>query len=121
MSTIDLDLQDGIKVGETVHTKIRLRELTIGEQLQVNTDAERVVATPNGYALVPSPSLLTFLTLLRQIVLVNDAGVFISEDQLKKASSRDFDALILASAKLEGATLEAAEIRGRADGPENAS
>lgn len=121
MTSIDMDLQDGIQIGETLHKKIRLRELTIGEQLQVNTDAERVVATPNGYALVPSPSLLTFLTLLRQIVLVNDAGVFVSEEQLKKCSCRDFDALIIASGKLEGATLEAAETRGRADDPKIAS
>lgn len=121
MTNIEINLQDGIKVGETVHKKIRLRELTIGEQLQVNTDAERIVATPNGYALVPSPSLLTFLTLLRQIVFVNDSGVFVSEEHLKKCSSRDFDALILASTKLENTTLEAAENRGRADDPEKAS
>lgn len=121
MSAIEVPLQDGIKIGETIHKRVRLRELTIGEQLQVNADSERVVATPSGYALVASPSLLTFLTLLRQIVLVNDPGVFVSEEQLKKCSSRDFDALIVASGKLESATLEAAEARGRVDSPETAS
>lgn len=121
MTTIDITLKDGIRIGETIHQKIRLRELTIGEQLQAHTDAERVVATPNGYTLVPSPSLLTFLTLLRQIVLVNDPGVFVSEEQLKKCSARDFDALIIASGKLETVILEAAEARGRINGPEKAS
>jgi phage FluMu protein gp41 len=121
MSVIDVTLQDGIQIGETLHHKIQLRELTIGEQLQVNADSERVVATPSGYALVPSPSLLTFLTLLRQIVLVNDPGVFVTEAQLKKASARDFDALIVASSQLEKATLEAAETRGRSHGPTAAS
>ncbi len=121
MSAIEVSLQDGIKIGETIHKKVCLRELTIGEQLQVNADSERVVATPSGYALVPSPSLLTFLTLLRQMMLVNDPGVFVSEEQLKKCSSRDFDALIVASGKLESATLEAAEARGRSDDPETAS
>jgi phage FluMu protein gp41 len=121
MTIIDVELQDGIKIGETVHTKIRLRELTIGEQLQLNSDAERVVATPSGYALVPSPSMLTFLTLLRQILLVTDPGVFVTEEQLKKCSSRDFDILIIASGKLETSTLEASEARGRLVDPEKAS
>lgn len=121
MTMIDVALEDGILIGETRHNRVRLRELTIGEQLQINADAERVVATPNGYALIPSPSVLTFLTLLRQIVLVSDPGVFVSEAQFKQCSSRDFDALILASGRLESATLEAAQARGRAVGPETAS
>lgn len=115
MASIDVELQDGLKVGETLHKKIRLRELTIGDELKVHAEAEKVVATPTGYHLVSSPSLVTFLTLLRQADLVNDPGVFITEEQLKKLSRTDFDLLIDASTKLEKASLEAAENRGRDD------
>jgi phage FluMu protein gp41 len=93
MADIECTLDKGITVGDKTHRVATLREHTAGDVIESMSDSEKVVATPDGYQLVQSPSLISVHTLRRQIVSIGDIKGPLEIEQLKLLSSTDMDLL----------------------------
>lgn len=120
MAGIEFDLHDGLKVGETVHKKVTLREPTAGDVIDAMQEAERPVATPQGWQLVTSAVALGLGVMRRQVVSIGEHPGPLQMAELRKLSARDLDLLQAKATELEGAAAakaarETAE-RGRGDG-----
>lgn len=110
---IEVELKDGLKVGEDRLKNATLREATVGDMIDATTESERAIATPDGYALVASPTLVGLNTLRRQIVNIGDVKGPISLAELRKLSAGDLLQLQESAAALDTAALREVERRGR--------
>lgn len=113
MANTTVTLIKGLKIGESVHLEAELREATVADMVDGASDAERVVATPDGYQLVASPTRTSLEVLRRQIVRIGDHQGPLSLAELKMLSAKDLELLNLAADGLEQATVRAVEERGR--------
>ena len=110
---IEVELLDGIKIGEAVHTAAVLREATAADLIDATEESERVVPTQQGYTLLASPTMVALHTLRRQIVAVGDFKGPLAMGEIRKLSSRDLSLPQEEAMKLETATLEETARRGR--------
>lgn len=110
MAQIVVELKHGLQVGGTLHKRITLRTLTIGESLAAVEAAERLVPTPNGYQLLASNARLTFYNILKMATITDDPDLTITETILKQLQGEDFDLLMEASANIDRAENRAMEI-----------
>jgi phage FluMu protein gp41 len=111
MATVTVHLDHGYKQGDTVHREITLRELTAGDIIDAQQEAERLVHTPDGPALVSSPTLVGLHTLRRQVSRIGDVSGPLSLAELKKLHPNDLYKLQLRAEELEGAA--AADLASR--------
>ncbi|WP_328184625.1 phage tail assembly protein [Marinobacter sp. OP 3.4] len=120
MAEVDVELEEGLVVGEKTHKKARIRELTAGDIFDAQAEAERVIQTEEGPQLVTSPSAVGIHTLRRQIVCIGDLDGPLSLKEMRKLHPVDLELLQEESMKLEQAVIasiasrEVAQ-RGRAD------
>jgi len=120
MAEVKVELHKGLVSGEKTHTSAVIRELTAGDIFDAQSEAERVIQTPEGPQLVASPSAVGIHTLRRQIVRIGDIEGPLSMGELRKLSPVDLERLQSESIDLEQAVMasvasrEVAQ-RGRAD------
>jgi phage FluMu protein gp41 len=122
MAEVHVPLQDGLKVGDDLLKDVILRDPTAGDIIDANAESERMVLTPAGPALVPSPSLVGANMLRRQIKSIGNVQGPISLVELKRLTERDLALLQSKADEMDQAMVSesaAKELasRGRADGP----
>jgi phage FluMu protein gp41 len=61
-----------IRIGDNEYSEITLREPTAGDVIEAQEEAEKLVMTPDGPALVASPSKVGLGVLRRQVAKIGD-------------------------------------------------
>ena len=90
----EIKLIDGIKIGETVHKDVTLRDLTARDILEAHEAAERVVIGAQGSpVVVASPVRVGMETLRRRIGRLGNLQMPLSLAELLSLSERDLDIL----------------------------
>ena len=117
MRTIEVELTQGLTIGDVRHTAAVVREITTGDMLEASEESEKLVYTKNGAELMASPTKIGVHLLRRQIVKIGDHAGPLTLQEIKKLSSHDFNCLQARAQELENAALEVAT-RGRSDAPE---
>lgn len=115
MATVSCTLKDGLKVGEETHLTAEIREATAGDLIDATEESEKLVATPDGYQLVASPTMVGLHCLGRQIVRIGSHPGPMSLSELRRLSAHDLSLLQETAQNLESATLMGVSDRGRAD------
>lgn len=106
-------VKDGV---ETLHRDAELRESTVADLLDATAEAERAVATPEGYRLIASPTLVSVGLLRRQIVKIGELPGPLSLGQVRLLHAVDLDALQVAAGDLDAAVAREVADRGRDPG-----
>ncbi len=112
MARIAVLLERGLMLGTVAQTTAVLREPTAGDIFDAAEDCERLIATPDGYQLVASPTRMGLAVLARQIESVGEISGPLSMAMLRKLSGTDLDRLQKEADKLSAASVEVAD-RGR--------
>ena len=113
MSTADVKLKKGLKVGDVIHTAAVIREATGGDFIEATEESERLCLTPEGnYILVASPALVGINTLRRQIVKIGDYEGPLTLREMKLLSGRDIQLLQETAENLESAAMKEVARRG---------
>ncbi len=120
MAEVNVDLEIGLEIGEKIHKKAVIRELTAGDIFDAQSEAERVVNTPEGPQLVASPSAVGIHTLRRQIARIGNVEGPLSLAEMRKLHPADLELLHEECSKLDQAVIAAIASRevaqrGRAD------
>jgi len=126
MARKTVQLDDGWKIGDTVHKEVELTEVSTAMMFAANDAAEKVVVLPGGQpALVVSDVLLDRHLLAQQIVRVGThKDIAITADRLTELSRVDYLALQTAAGEMDMASkiaLEAHAERGRDEEPPKGS
>lgn len=116
----EFKLTDGYKTAKGVYIDVVLKVPNAGDIMDSSQAAERVVATPEGFQLVLSPTLIGFEVLRRQIVSIGPVQGPISLDELRALSREDLQILQSKAEELDAAMLkQISEVaaRGRSEAP----
>jgi len=120
MRTVEVPLDHGLKIGETVETLAVLRETTAADVIDATEESERLFQATDGPCLVASPCMVGMHTLRRQIVSIGDHKGPLTIGELKRLSSADLGLLQEKAVEMETAALKGVTGRGRlAAGTEN--
>lgn len=113
MANTVVTLRDGLKIGETKHLDIEIRDVTAGDLIDATAESEKLVQVPGeGSQLVSSPTLVGANMLRRQIVRVGDYKGPLSLAELKLFSAFDFGLINSTIERMESVSLEVGQ-RGR--------
>lgn len=121
MATIDIELKDGLQIGEVIHKTALLREYTAGDLIDACSAAEKVVYTDQGPVIVASPTRTDMELLCRQIVSIGDYQGPLSMTALRHLSGRDLAELQKAAKALDAGANDAIQKRGRDNGSQGVS
>ncbi len=129
MARETVQLIDGYPVGAEHLKSAVLQTITTQMLIEAQAESERVVATPDGYQLVESPTLMAIHVLRRQVVKFGEGAEAVSGPiemaDFIKLSPADHDLLREAAERLDVAETAriAAELKlwGRAEGEGAAS
>lgn len=113
MRTVEVLLDKGLQIGDTVETLAVLRELTAGDAIEATEESERLFQAADGPCLVASPCMVGMNTLRRQIVSIGGHQGPLTIGELKRLSSTDLSLLQEKALTLERATLKEVFDRGR--------
>lgn len=107
MAKLNAKLEHGLKVGKDLLRDVVLREVTAGDIIEAQEEAEKLVYAVENNKLVPtlvaSPTLVGIHVLRRQIVSIGDLGGPISLDLIKQLHPTDLDLLQKKADELDGA------------------
>jgi phage FluMu protein gp41 len=84
-------LAHGLKVGDDTLKEVVVREMTAGDILEAKEEAEKMVLTPEGPALLTSPTRFGCELLRRQIVRIGNLSGPIALSELKKLHPADLN------------------------------
>ena len=115
MATATVTLEKGLKIGEVTHLEAEVREPSAGDILDASEESERLIPTPTGYQLIPSPTLVGVHVMRRQIVRIGDHPGPLTLAEIRKLSSGDLQRLQQTAQRLEDAAGKGIEGRGRLD------
>ncbi len=97
-----------------------LRESAADDLIQAGMESEKLVATPDGYQLVTSPTLMAAHCLCRQIVRIGDLQGPLTLKELGRLRPDDMNQLMAEAENLDQAALGVAQ-RGRDDGADGSA
>jgi len=117
MANITITLENGLKVGDVVHNVAVLREATVGDILAGSEESEKLMPTPDGYQLVPSPAHVSLNILRRQIVSIGELEAPFELSQMMLLSAKDLDLLHRAADSMDTVIVKELEERGRNTAP----
>ncbi|HDO1316329.1 hypothetical protein [Aeromonas veronii] len=117
MATVTISLKDGIPFGkgdeqEILHD-VTLGSLTVGDIAKAQEESEKLVQTPDGYALVVSPSLVGINLLRHQIKQIGKVRGPIPMTMMNNLTPGDLDMLNNKAEALDAAAIKGVEKRGR--------
>lgn len=125
MAIQKVTLKDGIKAGEKVYLNVSIRNLTAGDVMDANLDAERLEMVPQmdasgqvtGYGpeYVKSPTLVAMHSLRRQLSIDGFLAAPLELETLRLFTPDDINTLSRMANAMDAADLEAIK-RGRSDG-----
>ena len=115
MSRVTVELEHGLRIGDTIHKSVELDAPSAADFIDASTEAERLFPLPGGgYALVQSPTLASIGLLKRQIVSVGSLGeMAVTDEMIRSLASDDLQLLQEQAAALGGAVMEEVQERGR--------
>lgn len=114
MVKIKFELPDGLKIGETIYKEGELKELTIGDVLEAETEAEELRYIGNDEVrLVRSPAKLGLGLLRRQVASLGTLEMPLTDESFQALSRKDLKALQNAADKLDAASYAKVVKRGR--------
>ncbi|MFL1552501.1 hypothetical protein ACI77I_26030 [Pseudomonas sp. D47] len=119
MATIEFRLEHGLPFGKgddaQMQYDVTLRELNVGDLLAAQEEAEKVVATPDGYSLVISPTRVGIHMIRRQVASVGCIKGPLSIGDINRLHADDLGLLNSKAGALEQAALKELESRGRSN------
>ena len=90
-------LPNGIKIGDTVHNEVILREVTAGDVIEATESAEQAYVVHIGSQVdihvAASPTRAGMLLLMKRMTKLGDLKMPISEAEFKKLSAADMSML----------------------------
>ena len=113
MTTVDVPLTSGLKIGDAVHKAAVIRDATAADLIDATEEAEKLMPTLEGFQLIASPTLVGLHTLRRQIVRIGDYPGPLTLAELKKLTAIDLSLLQEKAITLEDASLKKVVDRGR--------
>lgn len=114
MVEINFELPNGLKVDNEIHNKGKLKELTIGDVLEAETEAEELRYVGNDEVrLVRSPAKLGLGLLRRQIASLGSLPMPLSDEAFQTMTRQDLAALQKAADELDAASYKKVIDRGR--------
>ena len=119
MAEIEVELEDGLELEKDGPQKRAiLRELTVGDIVDANTEAERFVQDTNGDPqLAISPTLADVHSLRRQIKSIGSIDGPLTLGMMRKLSATDMALLMQASEEMGEAVAMRLQARGRDEPP----
>ena len=118
MATREIELEKGLEIDGAFHKKAILRELTVGDIIDANAEAERFVQDANGDAqLAVSPTLADAHLLRRQIESIGSIQGPLTLGMLRKLSDADLALLMEATDEMGNAVAKRLAARGRSEPP----
>ena len=119
MTRMTVELIDGLKVGEQTHIEVELGDITAGDIIDANQEAEQVrVVMVDGKpeaTVIISPNLSAAHVLRRQIKKIGDIDGPIAYEVIRKLSSGDFELLLAKADQIAAAVAKEVARRGRGD------
>lgn len=117
MATVTFSLKDGVPFGkdgeqELLH-EVTLGSLTVGDITKAQEESEKLVPTPEGYALIVSPTLVGINLLRHQIKQLGKIRGPIPLAMMNNITPGDLDMLNSKADALDAAALKGVEQRGR--------
>lgn len=106
----EFKLKHGIKYGEDMQFDVVLREPTAGDIIDASVESEKLIATPDGYQLIASPTLVGALTICKQLVSIGVIQAPVSITDFKKLHPEDMQLIQDAAMNLEEACMETAKL-----------
>jgi len=113
MATVKVTLKTGLTIADRTHLEAEIREATAADLIDASDESEKLIATPEGYQLLASPTLVGLNTLRRQVVRIGEHAGPLSLAELRKLSAGDLSLIQETALTLETASLEGALKRGR--------
>ena len=115
MRTDTVTLEKGLTVGKVTHLEATIREATAEDIIDATEEAEKVVMTEDGPALVASPTFVGLHTMRRQVVSIGGHDGPLTVAELKLLSAIDLNLIQHTAQKLETAALMEVAKRGCSD------
>ena len=115
MAKITIPLEKPVKFGDITCTNVVLREPTTADIIDAGLAAEQILATPDGYKVLVSPTLMGLEILTRQIESIGDYDGEVQMSDLRKFSREDFETIQYEAELIDQAVLEAVMRRGEDD------
>jgi len=106
MAIIDVPLIVGYKIGEDLLYDAKIRDITAGDIIESQVNAERLMQTENGPELVTSPTLAGVHMLRRQIVSIGNVNGPLSLDEIYRLDPLDYNLLQSKAEELETAAMK---------------
>lgn len=100
------ELIHGIKYGDKLQRTVTLRETTAGDIIDATAESEKLILTPDGYQLIPSPSLNGANLIRKQIESIGEIQAPIEDKDYRSLHPDDFKLLQEESEKFDKACLE---------------
>jgi phage FluMu protein gp41 len=102
MTTIEIQLQDGLAIGGSIQKLIELCQPSAGDLMDARRAAEKLVYTEHGPMLLVSPNLADMEVLCRQILRADGHEGPLSMNDLRSLSGRDLARLLCAAQPSSG-------------------
>jgi phage FluMu protein gp41 len=118
MAVMTFELEDGLKVGDTAHKEIGLRELTPSDVFEAQLASEKIGMINNRPYAYTSDIQMGMELLCRQVEYIGVVQGPFRVKELLKLSSKDFALLQQKSSELDNVifpqeVMEEVEVRGR--------
>lgn len=117
MASVTFSLKDGIPFGKgdemELQHEVTLGSLTVGDITKAQEESEKLVPTPEGYALLVSPALIGINLLRHQIKRLGKIQGPIPMAMMNNLTPGDLDLLNSKADALDAAALKGVEQRGR--------
>lgn len=118
MAVLTFELNDGLKIGESVYTEVGLRELDPEDVFEAQLAAEKIGMINNRPYAYTSDVVMGMELLRRQVEFIGKIGGPVSIKELFMLSQKDFALVQQKASELDQAlfaddTMEAVETRGR--------
>ncbi|MGL4710358.1 MAG: phage tail assembly protein [Aeromonas veronii] len=117
MASVTFSLKDGLPFGKgdemEMQHEVTLGSLTVGDITKAQEESEKLVPTPEGYALLVSPALVGVNLLRHQIKLLGKIQGPIPMAMMHNLTPGDLDLLNSKADALDAAALKGVEKRGR--------
>lgn len=120
MAVMTFQLQDGLKIGESVYYDVGLRELDTEDLIDAQRESEKVIVHDGKPMAYTSDVTYGIEMLRRQVEYIGKVQGPFSLKELLKLSARDFTLVQQKAQDLDAMILQELETRGRSEGASGA-
>ncbi|MGL4830774.1 MAG: phage tail assembly protein [Vibrio sp.] len=113
MAIMTFNLEHGLKVGESTHLEVGLRELASGDYIDAQLAAEKVIVHEGAAVAYTSDVMYGLELLVRQVEYIGAVKGPVSVKELRKLHQDDFKLLQEKAAELDAMIVKELAARGR--------